>query len=81
MQTGTVVTFSPERGFGFLDVGPGKPQIFVHFSSVNCEGYKKLDKGQRVQFEMGIAPNGKPQAVNVTVIDPEKAEDEQWNRL
>ena len=81
MQTGKVATFSSERGFGFIDVGPGKPQIFVHFSAIVCEGYKKLDKGDLVEFELEEGPKGKPQAANVKVINQEHEEDSKWNKL
>ena len=68
MQTGIVETFNSQKGYGFIDVGPGKPQIFVHFSQVIMEGYKKLDKGDHVEFEVGPGPKGKPQACSVRII-------------
>ena len=68
MQTGIVETFSNAKGFGFIDVGPGKPQLFVHYSEIQMDGYKKLDKGDHVEFEVRPGPKGKPQACSVRII-------------
>lgn len=73
MLTGKVCHFSNERGYGFLTRDDGEVDVFVHFSAIECqEGYKRLDKGDRVQFEIEIGPKGKPQAAQVRVV--QKAE-------
>jgi CspA family cold shock protein len=51
MATGTVKWFSPEKGFGFITQTEG-PDVFVHFSSIEGEGYKNLEEGQNVEFEV-----------------------------
>ncbi|GIP40048.1 cold shock-like protein CspLB [Paenibacillus sp. J31TS4] len=66
MQTGTVKWFNAEKGFGFIEV-EGGADVFVHFSAINEEGYKSLDEGQRVQFEVVQGQRG-PQAENVTKL-------------
>lgn len=66
MEEGTVKWFNPEKGFGFIS-REGKPDVFVHFKSINTEGYKTLNKGDKVQFEIEQGPKG-PQAANVTKL-------------
>ncbi|MCZ8514726.1 cold-shock protein [Paenibacillus filicis] len=66
MQTGTVKWFNAEKGFGFIEV-EGGGDVFVHFSAIEGEGYKSLDEGQRVQFNVTQGNRG-PQAENVTKI-------------
>lgn len=66
MQTGTVKWFNSEKGFGFIEVEGGS-DVFVHFSAIVGEGYKSLDEGQRVQFNVTQGNRG-PQAENVTKI-------------
>ncbi|KIL39765.1 cold-shock protein [Gordoniibacillus kamchatkensis] len=66
MQTGTVKWFNSEKGFGFIEVEGGN-DVFVHFSAIEGEGYKSLDEGQRVQFNV-VQGNRGPQAANVTKI-------------
>ena len=66
MATGTVKWFSPEKGFGFITQTEG-PDVFVHFSSIEGEGYKNLEEGQNVEFD--VAPGRKgDEAQNVRVI-------------
>ena len=60
---GTVKWFNPEKGFGFIEKEDGE-DIFVHFSSIQMEGYKSLKEGQRVEFDIETSELG-PQAVNV----------------
>jgi CspA family cold shock protein len=63
MQTGTVKWFNAEKGFGFIEVEGGS-DVFVHFSAIQGEGFKSLDEGQRVQFNV-VQGNRGPQAENV----------------
>ncbi|WP_274648571.1 cold-shock protein [Paenibacillus humicola] len=67
MQTGTVKWFNNEKGFGFIEVEGGN-DVFVHYSAIEGEGFKSLDEGQRVQFNV-VQGNRGPQAENVTKID------------
>lgn len=69
MQTAKVVLFDSAKGYGFLDVGPGEPQLFVHWTAIQQEGYKKLKKGQIVAYETETGPSGRSQACNVQVIE------------
>ncbi|GAB1157641.1 Cold shock-like protein CspD [compost metagenome] len=66
MQTGTVKWFNADKGFGFIEIEEGN-DVFVHFSAIQSDGFKTLDEGQRVQFEVTQGNRG-PQAENVTVI-------------
>jgi len=63
MKNGTVKWFNAEKGFGFISV-QGEDDVFVHFSAINSEGYKTLEEGQEVQFEVVNGAKG-PQAANV----------------
>ncbi len=64
MPQGTVKWFNPEKGYGFIRQENGE-DVFVHYSSIAGDGFKSLEEGQRVEFE--IAPGRKgPQATNVT---------------
>ncbi len=64
MQNGKVKWFNAEKGFGFIEV-EGADDVFVHFSAINGEGFKTLDEGQEVNFEI-VEGNRGPQAANVT---------------
>ena len=66
MVKGTVKWFNERKGFGFLSREDGD-DVFVHYSSIQSSGFKKLDEGQSVEFEVQDGPKG-PQAVNVTVV-------------
>jgi CspA family cold shock protein len=66
MQTGKCIFFSAEKGYGFLS-RDNSPDLFVHHSNLVMDGYRKLDKGDVVEFDEDIGPNNKPQAVNVVV--------------
>ena len=63
MKTGTVKWFNAEKGYGFISV-QGEDDVFVHFSAINSDGFKTLDEGQEVQFEVVQGAKG-PQAANV----------------
>ncbi len=66
MAEGTVKWFSPEKGFGFITADGGQ-DVFVHFSAIEMNGYKVLEEGQRVSFDVGQGPKG-AQAESVKVI-------------
>ncbi|TNY34889.1 cold-shock protein [Thermomonospora catenispora] len=63
-QQGTVKWFSAEKGFGFIAVDDGGPDVFVHYSAIQTSGYRTLDENQRVEFEVTQGDRG-PQADQV----------------
>ena len=65
--TGTVKWFNGEKGYGFLS-REGGPDVFVHFSAIQGDGYRNLQEGQKVEFTVEKGPKG-PQASNVTVVN------------
>ncbi|ACR80182.1 MULTISPECIES: cold-shock protein [Kosmotoga] len=65
---GTVKWFSGKKGYGFITMDDGG-DIFVHFSAIEMDGYKTLNEGQRVEFEIEEGPKGRPQAAKVRVIE------------
>ena len=66
LATGTVKFFNAEKGYGFISREDGE-DVFVHFSNIEAQGYKTLDAGQRVEFEVGPGRKGE-EAQNVRVI-------------
>jgi cold shock protein len=64
---GTVKWFSNEKGYGFIERGNGEADVFVHFSAIEGEGYKSLNEGQRVSFEVVQGDKGL-QASNVQAL-------------
>ncbi|GMA65406.1 cold-shock protein [Alicyclobacillus fastidiosus] len=66
MQQGTVKWFNSEKGFGFIEV-EGGDDVFVHFSAIQTNGFRTLDEGQRVEFDIVEGPKG-PQAANVVKL-------------
>lgn len=64
MLEGKVKWFNSEKGFGFIEV-EGQDDVFVHFSAIQGEGFKTLEEGQAVSFEI-VEGNRGPQAANVT---------------
>ena len=67
MAQGTVKWFSAEKGFGFISQEDGSPDVFVHWSAIQSQGYKTLDENQKVEFDVTQGPKG-PQAENVRVV-------------
>jgi CspA family cold shock protein len=66
VKKGTVKWFNSEKGFGFITV-EGEKDVFVHFSAIQGDGYKSLEEGQEVEFEIVEGDRG-PQAANVTKL-------------
>ena len=65
-MTGKVKWFNAAKGYGFITGDDGK-EVFVHFSAIDCDGYKTLDEGQAVEYEVNDGDKG-PQAVGVKKI-------------
>ena len=66
MTNGIVKWFNASKGFGFIEHEDG-PDVFVHHSAINADGFKSLDEGDRVSFDVEQGQKG-PAAANVTVI-------------
>ncbi|HKK96498.1 MAG TPA: cold-shock protein [Anaerovoracaceae bacterium] len=71
MDKGTVKWFNAEKGFGFITNDDGSGDVFVHFSAINTEGYKTLNEGQKVEFEIEADPRDskKHRAMSVSIVD------------
>ena len=67
MPYGTVKWFNDAKGFGFISPEDGSADVFVHFSSVNAKGFRSLQEGQRVSYEVTTGPKG-AQATSVTPV-------------
>lgn len=70
MNNGTVKWFNSEKGFGFISNDDGGDDVFVHFSAIQSDGYKTLNEGQKVTFEVETDPkdSSKLRAVNVNIV-------------
>jgi CspA family cold shock protein len=67
MAQGTVKFFNAEKGYGFIAVEGGGADVFVHYSAIQATGYRSLEEGQRVEFDVTEGQKG-PQAANVRII-------------
>ncbi|MGE5671847.1 MAG: cold-shock protein [Fibrobacterota bacterium] len=67
MPTGVVKWFNEAKGFGFISPDDGSKDVFVHFSAIQTNGFKKLEEGQKVQFEEVDGAKG-PNAQNVIPV-------------
>jgi cold shock protein len=67
MATGTVKWFNADKGFGFIEQDGGGADVFVHFSAIASSGYRSLEEGQKVEFEIKQGQKG-PQADNVRAL-------------
>ncbi len=65
-ETGTVKWFNTSKGYGFIQRN-GAPDVFVHYSAIDAEGFKNLEEGQQVEFSIEKSPKGL-QAVHVKLI-------------
>jgi cold shock protein len=68
MRTGTVKWFNNTKGFGFIAPSEGGEDVFVHFSAIQGDGYRTLNEGQNVNFEVEQGPKGL-QATQVSVVE------------
>jgi CspA family cold shock protein len=66
MAQGTVKWFNADKGYGFVEVDGGK-DVFVHYSAIHGDGYRSLDQGQRVEFDITQSDRG-PQAESVRLL-------------
>lgn len=69
--SGEVIWFDPKKGYGFISwdkEGVKQKDLFVHFSDIVCEGFKTLQKTQKVSFGLGVNRHGDPKATEVTVV-------------
>ena len=67
MTVGTVKWFNDDKGYGFIQPESGE-DVFVHFSAIQTSGYRSLNEGQAVEFDVAQGPKG-PQAANVRPIE------------
>jgi cold shock CspA family protein len=70
-ETGTVKWFNPEKGFGFITRDNGEKDVFVHHSAIQGSGFRTLNDGERVEFDVVQGQKG-PAAENVVRLDPQE---------
>ncbi len=75
MPTGTVKWFNNAKGYGFIRSEQGDEDIFVHYSTINMEGYRSLKAGQEVEFQVTEGPKG----LHASDIVPKSAESKEEN--
>ena len=72
MFEGKVKWFDPKKGYGFIQRDEGD-DVFVHFSNVTMDGFRKLDMGDEVEFELKQSKDGKgPEALNVKIVSKDR---------
>lgn len=67
VAVGTVKWFNAEKGYGFIE-SPEGPDVFVHYSAIQAEGFRTLDEGDRVEFEITAGRDGRSQAADVKKV-------------
>jgi len=67
MPIGTVKWFNAEKGYGFITPDDGSQDLFAHYTAIESTGYRSLDEGQRVEFEVAQGPKG-PQAGSIKAV-------------
>jgi CspA family cold shock protein len=75
MATGKVKWFNGEKGFGFIQQDEGGDDVFIHFSAISGQGYKSLNEGDEVEYQVEKGPKGL-QAANVTVTNAAPVRDD-----
>jgi len=68
MATGTVRWFNGGKGYGFIAPNDGGEDLYAHYSAIEAQGYKLLEEGQKVEFNIQVGPKG-PQAANIRALD------------
>ena len=68
MTVGTVKWFNADKGYGFIAVEGGGADVFVHYSAIEAGGYRSLEEGQTVEFDVTEGQKG-PQAANVRLVE------------
>ncbi len=76
MAQGVVKWFNNKKGFGFIQGPEGGPDIFVHFSEISGEGFRKLHEGDTVSYDEAQGEMG-PKAVNIVKVDSEQEAEQQ----
>ena len=66
--TGVVVWFNISKGFGFIKPNEGDVDVFCHYSDIAVEGFKTLQKDQKVSYQIGTNHRGQPKAINVVLL-------------
>ncbi len=79
MATGKVKWFNGDKGFGFIEQSDGSADVFVHFSAITGDGYRNLNEGDEVSFEVEQGQKGL-QAKNVQVTKAAPAQSRQYSR-
>jgi CspA family cold shock protein len=73
---GKVAWFNNVKGFGFIEV-PDHSDVFCHYSALQQTGYKTLEDGEEVEFDIELGTSGKPQAVNVVRVEVQRTEEQE----
>ena len=76
-KKGTVKWFNAEKGFGFISI-PGEDDVFVHFSAIQTDGFKTLEEGQEVEFDVVQSQRASQTVANVNPIQNQPSQEEKW---